>query len=60
MPSLIHQADSAVSPDTPVEANGAPLSERIVSGKPNSRKARSNRGWASSWRVLAVADTLIR
>ncbi len=60
MPSLIHQAESAVSPDTPVEAKGAPLSERIVVGKPYSRKARSNSGWASSCRVLAVAETLIK
>ena len=36
MPSLIHQADSAVSPETPVEAKGVPLSERIVSGKLDS------------------------
>jgi hypothetical protein len=60
MPNLIHQADSAVRPVVPVEAKGAPLSERIVSGRPYSRKALSNSGLASSCAVLAVADTLIR
>ena len=32
--SLAHQTDSAVRPVTPLEANGAPLSERSVSGRP--------------------------
>src|SRR3954469_6490652 len=42
MPSLIHHTDSAVRPVIPVEANGEPLSERMICGKPYSRNARSS------------------
>ena len=60
IPSLIHHADSCVSPPAPVEANGEPLSDRITCGRPNASKARSNRGLASSCLVLPVAPTPIR
>ena len=39
-PSLIHHTASADSPPAPTEANGGPLSERIVSGRPNSQTPR--------------------
>jgi hypothetical protein len=52
MPSLIHHTDSAVRPVVPVEANGEPLSERITSGKPYSRNARSSGGLHSAYCVL--------
>jgi hypothetical protein len=60
MPSLIHHTDSAVRPVVPVEANGEPLSERITSGKPYSRNARSSGGLHSAYCVLPVAARLIK
>jgi len=33
-PSLSHHAESRVSPPAPGEPNGAPLSQRIESGRP--------------------------
>jgi hypothetical protein len=52
--------DSAVRPVIPVEANGEPLSERIICGKPYSRNARSSGGWHSAYCVLPVAARLIK
>src|SRR5712692_1647035 len=40
-PNLIHHTASRDNPATACEANGAPLSVRIASGIPNSRKAAS-------------------
>ena len=60
IPSFAHQTDRAVSPLALAAANGAPLSERSTSGKPCSRKARSNTGRASAVPVLPVAATAIR
>jgi hypothetical protein len=34
-------------PRMPVDANGAPLSVRIASGRPTSRNSARNTGWAS-------------
>jgi hypothetical protein len=42
MPSLCHQALSSDSPHGALEANGAPLSLRIASGRPNWSKTRSS------------------
>ncbi len=44
MPSCIHQTFRGDRPWMPVEANGAPLSVRIASGKPTSRKSARNTG----------------
>ena len=44
MPSLIHHTASPVNPLSPLLPNGAPLSVRILAGKPYSRKAASNTG----------------
>jgi hypothetical protein len=41
MPSLSHHTASALSPSTPLPANGAPLSERIARGRPYSLNTRS-------------------
>src|ERR1700692_3987529 len=46
MPSCIHQTFRGEKPWMPVEANGAPLSVRIASGKPTSRKSARNPGCA--------------
>jgi len=41
IPSLIHHLDNALDAATASEANGAPLSVRMQSGKPYSRNAHS-------------------
>ena len=41
MPSCIHHTFSAARPWMPVEANGAPLSVRMASGKPTARNERA-------------------
>ena len=44
MPNRSHHTLSRLNPPTPVEANGEPLSERILAGKPYSRKVASISG----------------
>ena len=44
IPSLVHQAERAVSPPGAFEANGGPLSLRIDLGSPNSANADSKIG----------------
>ena len=43
-PGRIHHTLSRESPAKPVEANGGPLSERILVGRPYSRKVASISG----------------
>jgi len=39
MPSLIHQVESLEILPIADDANGVPLSERMMDGRPNSRKS---------------------
>jgi hypothetical protein len=52
IPSFIHPSDSFDKPNSPVPANGAPLSVLILVGIPYSRMAASQiaRTWLKSMR----------
>ena len=54
-PALITRTERRDSPPTPIEANGEPLSERSLSGRPNSRNAASSTAQTCSPSVLASA-----